>query len=126
MRKSKTARQKLILENDKLFREIIRARDKVCQRKGFTTNLQVAHFWRRNILRTRWDMDNACLLNAGIHKWWAHANPQDFRVFWLKRLGQERFDKLELRARYAAPVKEFDLICINKNLQETLASLKKE
>ena len=112
-RKPKSERQKFILANDKLFREIIRARDKVCQRKGLTTNLQVAHFWRRNILRTRWDLDNACLLNAGIHKWWAHANPQDFREFWIKRLGQKKFEALELKARFVAPVKTFDLLCIH-------------
>jgi len=60
-----SVRKKLILANDNLFRQIIRIRDRVCQKTGKTTNLQVAHFWRRNILRTRWNMDNACLLQGG-------------------------------------------------------------
>lgn len=123
VRKSKTNRQKLIIANDDLFRQIIRIRDKVCQKTGKTTNLQVAHFWRRNILRTRWELDNACLLTGGVHLYWAHSHFQDFTAFWIKRLGQERFYRLELKARYVAPVKEIDLMMIKENLKNLLQSL---
>ena len=65
VRKQKTNRQKLIKANDDLFREIIRLRDKVCQKSGRDTNLQVCHFYTRGNLRVRWDLDNACLLQGG-------------------------------------------------------------
>jgi hypothetical protein len=123
MRKPKTYRQKLILENDRLFREIIRARDKVCQKTGKTTNLQVAHFWTRKGLRTRWDEENACLLNAGVHLYWAHIDRRQFEEFWRRRLGQEKFDALEIRARYVAQVKEMDLEFIKYNLKQKLSAL---
>ena len=119
-----SARKKLILANDNIFRQIIRLRDKVCQKTFKSTNLQVAHYWTRGNLRARWDLDNACLLNAAAHIWWAHSHPEQFKVFWIRRLGQQRFDELELRARYVAPVKEFDLQMINLKLKELLVVLK--
>ncbi len=117
-RKPKSGRQKLILANDNLFREIIRIRDKFYQRPE--PNLQVAHYWTRGNLRVRWDEDNAMLLTASRHIWWAHVHPEQFKEFWIKRLGQQRFDALELRARYVYPMKTFDLICINYTLEKQL------
>jgi len=120
-----TERKKVIKANDRLFREIIHIRDNErCQKTYKPDNLQVAHYWRRSILRTRWDEDNACLLNGGIHLYWAHSCFQDFTAFWLKRLGQKRFDDLEFRARYVAPVNTLDLRFINYQLNERLEELK--
>lgn len=119
----KTNRQKLILANDALFRQIIHLRDKVCQKTGKTDNLQVAHYWRRNILRTRWDLDNACLLGAGVHLFWAHSAHQDFQEWWRKRLGKKKYEALELKARYVAPVKEYDLLLIHYDLKKHLAKM---
>ena len=65
-RKQKTARQLIIIDNDALFRKIINARDVICQKTGRPDRLQVAHFWSRGRLRTRWDLDNAVLLGAGV------------------------------------------------------------
>jgi len=123
MKKTKSLRKRLILENDKLFREIIRARDKVCQKTSKVCNLQVCHFWRRNILRTRWDLDNACLLTGGIHFYWAHSHFQDFQAFWLKRLGKDRYDKLELKARYVLPVRMEDLLFTHYELKKKYSNL---
>jgi len=117
---NKTNRQKLIKSNDDLFRQIIRIRDKVCQAGGGRENLQVVHYWTRGNKRVRWDLDNACLLNAGKHIYWAHVHHDQFKEFWIKRLGKEKFEALELRARYVAPVKEFDLIIINQELKKIL------
>ena len=116
----KTERQKLIKANDDLFRQIIRLRDKVCQKTGRKTNLQVCHYWTRKNLRVRWDMDNACLLQGGIHYYWAHSHFQEFREFWIKRLGKKKFEKLEIKARYVAPVKLFDLLYIHSNLKKKI------
>jgi beta-mannanase len=124
LRKVKSNRQKLIKACDDLFRQIIRLRDKVCQVTGRKEKAQVAHFYTRGNLRVRWDEDNACLLNAAKHIWWAHANPEQFKEFWIKRIGERRFDVLTLKARYVAPVKEFDLICIREQLKKRLEELK--
>ena len=120
LRKKTSDRKKLILENDKLFREIIHLRDRVCQKTGRNENLQVCHFYTRSNLRVRWDLMNACLLTPSAHIWWAHKNPQQFREFWIKRLGQEGFDALELKARYVAPVKTQDLLLTNFLLKKLL------
>ena len=123
-RKPKTERQKLIKACDDIFRKIIRIRDKgLCQVTFRPDNVQVAHYWTRGNLRVRWDLDNACLLNAAKHIWWAHANPEQFKTFWIRRLGRESFDALELRARYVSPIKEYDLIFINQDLKAKLQSL---
>ena len=121
----KSPRQLIIKANDDIFRTLIHARDKeTCQKTGRTgVALDVAHFWRRNLLRTRWDLDNACLLQKGTHLFWAHSHFQDFQAFWLKRLGKERYDKLELKARYAAPVKMQDLLAMNYYLKTQLKKL---
>ncbi len=119
-RSSKTTRQKLIKANDDLFRKIIHLRDKVCQLTRRSENLQVVHYWTRSILRVRWDLDNACLLNGAKHIFWAHVRPDQFREFWIRRLGQQKFMELEIRARYIAPMKEFDLICTNQRLKKQL------
>ena len=119
-----SARKKLILENDRLFREIIRARDKVCQKTFKAVNLQVAHYWTRKILRTRWDLSNACLLNGGAHIHWAHVRPDQFKEFWIRRIGQREFDLLEIRARYVAPVKMEDLKMINDYLKIKIEEIK--
>jgi hypothetical protein len=120
---SRSRRQRLITANDDLFRKIIRLRDHVCQKTGRAGNLQVAHFWTRGNLRVRWDLDNACLLNAGVHKFWAHVHRKQFEVFWQQRLGKEKFGALEIRARYAAPVSEFALVCINEELKKMLEGI---
>ena len=124
MKTKKLTRQTLIKANDDLFRAIIRLRDKVCQKTFKSTNLQVAHYWTRGNLRTRWDYDNACLLNGGVHYYWAHVHPEQFREFWIKRLGQKKFDELEIKARYVAPVKEIDLVYKKQELTELLEDKK--
>jgi hypothetical protein len=117
-------RNKLILENDRLFREIIRARDKVCQMSLRKENLQVCHYWTRSILRTRWDMTNAVLLNSGKHIFFAHKYPDKFKEWFIRRIGQREFDLLEIRARYVAPVKMEDLMMINDYLKIKIEEIK--
>ncbi len=112
-------RKKLILDNDRLLRIIIRLRDKVCQKTHKSECTEVAHFIGRDNMQVRWDPDNVCLLTHESHAW-AHANPNAFRLFWLKRLGQERFDLLNMRARVAAPIKEYELEQINETLRTHL------
>ena len=95
--------KKEITKLDSIFRDKIRARDKVCQCFGSTQrcggSLQVAHFITRSNKQVRWCMDNAALLCAGHHIFWAHKNPLDFQEFVFKRLGENRYTLLKLAAR---------------------------
>ena len=99
---------------------------RLCQKTGKTEDLQVAHFWRRNILRTRWELDNACLLQKGIHLFWAHSHFQEFTAFWLQRLGQEKYLALELKARYVGLVSKDFLVFTNYDLKEDLKRLQEK
>jgi hypothetical protein len=122
-RKPKSQRQLIILANDNLFREIIRARDKVCQKTGMIHNLQVCHYFSRSNLRTRWEELNGVLINGGSHIFWCHKYPDKFREWYINRLGQEKFEALELMARYSAPVKTEFLLFMNYKLKERLKAL---
>ena len=113
-------RKELIQQNDDLFREIIRKRDKVCQRTGSDQNLQVAHFFTRGNLTTRWEEDNACLLRKGIHYHWAHSRRAEFRAFWIDRIGQERFDQLEIMTRCKGHIPTCNLALIRDELKREL------
>ncbi len=120
--KKKTPRQKIILANDKLVREIIRNRDVVCQKSGKTERLQVCHFYSRSCLRTRWGLDNLVLLTSGNHHFWAHKYPEKFRDFMIERLGKKRFNALKKCNNDVRPMKMFELQEINRNLKDTLNS----
>ena len=114
---SKSERKQLIKDLDEIFRDIIRLRDKcICQRTGKTSNIQVAHFYSREYTRTRWDMDNACCLNANVHINWAHVKHQEFQDWWLQRIGKEAFDRLKLKAQVRGTVYTCNLRLLKKDL----------
>ena len=121
----KTLRQKLRNSNDEIFRDIIRIRDKVCQRTHKRDRLQVAHYFTRKNLTTRWEEDNACLLNAGTHLFWAHVSIEEFRDFWIERIGKERFEELKLKTRYKGTMYTSELKLINIMLKQRLQKLKR-
>ena len=122
-RRKKSPRQILIRQCDDLVRLIVRARDKVCQRTGKTKNLQVAHYKTRGNLSLRWDLNNVILLNAGIHYWWAHTKPEEFRAFMIERLGLEKVEQLDLKARYRpSPIRLSDLMLIKLGLEQELTN----
>jgi len=126
-RKKKTERQKLIDQLDDIFRQIIRLRDNsICQKSGLRNNIEVAHYHSRKHLRLRWELDNSCCLNGGIHRYWAHVESEDFRDFWIKRIGQERFNELKLKKQYNAPVRTADLKLLKLDLLDKLEYYKRK
>lgn len=122
-KKVKSDRSIIIKANDDIARKICHLRDIYCQKSGKTTRLQWCHYYSRSHLRVRWDEDNYCLLNSGIHIFWAHKEPDQFKEFWIRRIGQERFEKLSLKKSYAAPVKNQDLLLWNYELKNRLKEL---
>jgi len=124
----KTERQKLIKANDDLFREIIRIRDNwTCQRTGIKlnkNNADCAHLFSRDYKRIRWDESNACLLRKGIHKNWAHVKYEEFRDWFIQRIGQDEFNRLKLRSRVRGTIYTHELKVIKMGLQMRLKRLK--
>ena len=101
---------------DRLFAQVIKARDKVCQRCGSGRGLQTSHFHSRRKRSTRWDEDNVCLLCFGDHIY-LDGNPIEHTEFMLKRLGQERSDNLNIRANWRGKT---DLEMVRVYIQEKL------
>ena len=94
---------------DKLFSQYMRLKSKgICERcgqyKGYT-HLQVSHFHGRRKRNTRWDEENCCVLCMGCHMY-LHANPSEHVKFFQERLGQQAFDKLNIRAQFRHKVDE--------------------
>ncbi len=116
-------RKELIKQNDDLFREIIRKRDKVCQRTSVGRNVDVAHFFTRQNLTTRWSGENACLLRKGIHRFWAHSKPHEFKDFWIKRIGREAFNMLEIKTRCKGHIPTCNLALIRDELKQKLEKI---
>lgn len=124
-KKGKNDRQKLISACDDLFREIIWIKDKgVCQRSHKRTNLQVAHFHTRAILSLRWNEDNACLLNANTHHRWAHVYHAAFRDFWIKRVGDRKFNMLKWKAQFNGTIYTSSIKLLRDSLRARLKELK--
>jgi len=120
-----TERQHLIKDCDDLLRDIVRIRDNwTCQKSRSREGVQVAHFFSRKDLTTRWDLDNVCLLNAGVHKFWAHVKHEEFRDWWISRIGLVRFDALRMRNRCRGPVTTDSIRMTKMWLRQTLEEMK--
>lgn len=96
---------------DKWFSDYIRLRDKhTCQRcrRKFTKDqlqgLDCSHYHTRGHNMTRFHPDNAMALCYGCHSY-LEANPKEHGEFMLKRIGQEKFNELEVLSK--TPFKGF-------------------
>jgi hypothetical protein len=56
--------------------------------------LHDAHCFSRGSHMTRFELDNSCALSYGSHSY-LDSHPEEKKKFFLKRLGQERYDELE-------------------------------
>ncbi len=87
-----------IRKADKLFREyLIKLREEVSAFSGKKGIVQVSHFWGRRRESVRYDPENADLLLFNEHQYF-EENPNDYRNWKLKQLGEKRFKALEIRA----------------------------
>ena len=89
---------------DALFSKVIRLRDKVCQRCGRVGGrLEAAHMFGRGHHAVRYDFENCFAMCGGLspnscHRWLDTHTTE--KMAWLKaRLGEERFNALQVRAR---------------------------
>jgi 5-methylcytosine-specific restriction endonuclease McrA len=105
---------------DKLFSQVIRARDKKCQRCGTTNGLQCAHTFSRRNKSVRWDPENAQALCYGCHLFWAHSEPILFTAWIKKRLGPKRFKALQRRAMTPKIWTPIELAALEEQLKAQL------
>lgn len=71
------------------------------ERKGL---LHASHFWGVGFTATRFDFDNVDALCYPCHygqlgTGWEYCKQGDYRTYMIKKLGQERYDALEQKAR---------------------------
>lgn len=100
-----------ISKADKYFSLIIRSKAnwtcELCftEYEPPTTALHCSHFWGRGNKGTRWDEENAAALCFHCHQVFT-ANPELHRAFFLKRLGEKKYEALGRRARTPTKVDE--------------------
>ncbi len=93
-------------KTDKLWSKYIRRRDNwTCQKcgrvyTGKKQNLGVSHYWGRGRENTRFDEDNCIsLCSLPCHQSWGHGDGRsEYTEFMKKRLGEQGYDDLMLRA----------------------------
>jgi hypothetical protein len=64
------------------------------------------------------------LLAGGVHQYWAHKYPEEFRAWWKKRIGEERFEKLKMRSWVKGPFRTSDIIVVRQVLRIRLKELR--
>ena len=109
-------RKKLIKKLDDLARAKVRARGK-CEVCGKTETLQVAHIFSRRHKGVRWDEDNLLLLCYYHHLHFAHTNPVEFSEWVRSYLGEQKYNRLRVKARVITKFSEFDLEQLIENYE---------
>jgi len=112
---------------DTLTREAVRLRDDLtCQRCGKKKihgwKMEVAHHYSRAMKSVRWDLDNVVLLCFNCHYLWGHQNPNEFSEWWKQRLGETKYQMLQLRKSGGKP----DLWLTKMYLQQEIKKIEEE
>ena len=89
---------------DVLFSQFVRLRaEGKCEYCGRPTDrLECSHFHGRRKRSTRYDPDNAAGVDFTCHQYLGN-NPYAHTEFFKKRLGSERFERLNIRAEMVSP-----------------------
>lgn len=101
---------------DALFSDLIRElagwQCERCKKEFEKPNmgLHCSHYHSRRNKSVRWDRENAASLCFACHRYFTE-NPHDHAEFFIRRLGQARYDALSIRAKIAQKADE-KLICI--------------
>lgn len=89
---------------DRLFSEYIRKKAngkcERCKREFGWKNLENSHFHGRRKKSVRWDETNCAALCRACHQYYTE-NPHAHTEFFKKRLGEEKFNALAIRANLA-------------------------
>ena len=109
---------------DITFSEFIKLRDRVCQKCGKSTGqLECSHIFSRRHIGIRWDADNAKLLCGVCHRDY-HSNPVE-SAEWLKGIiGENKYNRLRIKANTVAKLKSWDKDEIRKIHLENIEKIK--
>lgn len=84
---------------NKLVREYVILRDKMCLRCGKTNNLHASHIYPKGKYRKmQFDVNNVKALCLGCHLYWWHKSPIEAKDWAEKTLGKRRLNKLKKEA----------------------------
>ena len=99
---TKAQRNKL----NKLVREYVVKRDKVCLRCGKPDRLHASHIYPKGKYRKmQFDVENVKALCVGCHLYWWHKHPIDAKEWAIKVLGRKRLNKLKKQANTVNKIK---------------------
>ena len=107
----KQSRKRLIAIADKLWADLIKARDGKCIYCGSSINLNAHHiFTKGRHGNLRWNIDNGVTLCAKCHTYGVHINPAPYMLKIIEYVGMGTMDKLREAAKFkAAPVRSDDI-----------------
>ncbi len=84
---------------NKLVREYVVLRDKVCLRCGKSDRLHASHIYPRGKFRKmQFNVDNVKALCLGCHLYWWHKHPIEAKEWAEKTLGKARLNRLKKEA----------------------------
>ena len=99
---TKAQRNKL----NKLVREYVVKRDKVCLRCGKPDRLHASHIYPKGKYRKmQFDVENVKALCVGCHLYWWHKHPIEAKEWAIKVLGRKRLNKLKKQANTVNKIK---------------------
>ena len=112
-------------ELDEVFSKFIRARDKRCCRCGSPKRLTASHYWSRRHKSTRFDEDNVIALcfPCHIHQW-EKEKQGDYKIYMTRRLGEQKMQLLEMKARSIAKYSAGEMLCMLQYYQKKLEVMK--
>lgn len=115
----KDNRKRLITIADKLWADIIKARDGRCIYCGSSINLNAHHiFTKGRHGNLRWIVDNGVTLCAKCHTFGIHINPAPYMLKIIECCGMDRMSKLRERAKLKpAPLRIDDIKSIIDSLK---------
>lgn len=126
------SRSKVIKEIDSVFSLLVRTRDhwRCCRcHKQYippTAALHNSHFWKRGYMGTRFDLKNCDAICYGCHRA-IEGDKQKGSWYYnwkLQQLGEEEFEKMEIRARSYAGFSVFDLEILLKICKDQYGDIK--
>ena len=84
---------------NKLVREYVVLRDKVCLRCGKSDRLHASHIYPKGKFRKmQFNVDNVKALCLGCHLYWWHKHPIEAKEWAEKTLGKARLNRLKKEA----------------------------
>lgn len=115
-------RRKIIDRLDTLISKIVRDRDRHCMDCGMFpgrgyVQLTHAHIFPRDNMSVRFDLENGITLCFPCHRYW-QEHPVLFLKWMIRRMGMERYEVLERKARTIEGFSEWRLKSLYQELKK--------